>query len=171
MTQTGLSMPIAVREVERSDQRSEAPHEPVVPLGDRCVALVEAGGAVMWSSSGLRNRLARAGTLPAEVGSCCGLLRCAANTGTGEQRCLTRLALADGNGLGPRRWRAADGPDADEATLSAKVVPAAGGAIVVFDLSFLERDDQRGHPTRVADVDVRALGPLSVHIDGRPIGG
>jgi DNA-binding SARP family transcriptional activator len=164
-------MPIAIRELMRSDEQVAMPRESVAAAGDRCMALVEPGGAVMWSSPGLHTRLRVAGALPTQVTSCCGLLRCAANTGTGEQRCLTRLALADGTGLGPRRWRAADGPDSHEATVSAKVVPAAGGAIVVFDLSFLERDDQPTHPTRVADVEVQALGPLSVHIDGRPMDG
>src|SRR3954451_3999772 len=157
-------MPIAMREV-RPQERLPPPHAPAVPSDDRCIALVEAAGVVMWSSPGLNERLAMGPAPPAVTSSCCGLLRCAANTGSGEPRCLTRLALADGNGLGPRRWRAADGPDAYEATLSAKVGHAAAGAIVIFDFSFLERDDQPMHPGRVADVEILALGPLSVHID------
>src|SRR3954447_24832779 len=102
-----MSMPIAMREVPRPAELV-APPQRVPCFGDRCMALIEAGGAVLWSSSGLRRRLTPAGT--ADEGSCCGLLRCAANTGTGEQRCLSRLALADGTGLEPRLWRAADGP-------------------------------------------------------------
>jgi DNA-binding SARP family transcriptional activator len=163
-------MPIAMREV-CPDERLAPPPHPAVPSDDRCMALVEAAGAVMWSSPGLNERLAMAAAPPAAATTCCGLLRCAANTGTGEQRCLTRLALADGTGLDARRWRATDGAGADDATLSAKVVHAAGGAIVVFDLGFLERDEPPGHPTRVADVEVLALGPLSVQIDGRPMDG
>jgi DNA-binding SARP family transcriptional activator len=169
-------MPIAIRGVVPSEEGRVTPRGPlprgsVARVGERCMALVDTAGAVLWSSAGLRDRLAEAGSPDPPGGSCCELLRCAANTGTGEQRCLTRLALADGSGLARRRWRASGDPGADEATLSAKVVPAASGAIVVFDLGFLERDERPVERTPIADVEVLALGRLSVRIDGRPIDG
>jgi DNA-binding SARP family transcriptional activator len=173
-------MPITAREVLRQDRRGpqsvnrehgrpkrRAEREP--PLHERCLALVDAEGTVLWGSGGLHDRLAAAGVPFAERSPCCDVLACAANTGSGGERCLTRLALADGTGLAPRRWRAPDG--AVEAALSAKVVPAASGAIVVFDLGFLDVDVGDVARRPVADVDVRALGPLSVRIDGRPMDG
>jgi DNA-binding SARP family transcriptional activator len=173
-------MPITVQDVLRPEEvRSESVHperrrnqrgiDRERELHQRCLALVDAEGTLLWCSAGLQERLAAAGRPCAEPSSCCEVLACAANTGTGGERCLTRLALADGTGLSPRRWRA---PGSDiAAALSAKVVPAASGAVVVFDLGFLDIDvgDVASHP--VADVEVRALGPLSVRIDGRPMDG
>jgi DNA-binding SARP family transcriptional activator len=164
-------MPIAMREVLCLDEQPMASGSSRAPVSERCMALVDAGGTLLWSSPGLHERLTGTGPPDPEPVSCCALLRCEANTGTGEQRCLTRLAFADGAGLTRRRWRAAPSPDAEEATLSARVVPAASGAIVLFDLAFLERDERPVERTPIADVEVRALGPLSVRIDGRPVDG
>jgi DNA-binding SARP family transcriptional activator len=158
----GQALLAAERETSHTRRRAERGS----PRQERCLAIADTKGTVLWASGGLRKRLAEAGLPFAERDPCCASLACAANTGSGGERCLTRLALADGSGLSPRRWRS---PDADvEAALSAMVVPAASGAIVVFDLGFLDVDVGNVMSRPVADVEVRALGPLSVRIDDRP---
>ena len=159
----------AIPAVEPARLRKGRRAERESPRHERCLAIADDKGIVLWGSAGLRQRLAAAGLPFAERDPCCTALACSANTGSGGERCLTRLALADGAGLSPRRWRS---PDADvEAALAAMVVPAASGAIVVFDLGFLDVDVGHVMNRPVADVEVRALGPLSVRIDDRPMDG
>jgi DNA-binding SARP family transcriptional activator len=124
---------------------------------DGCVAIVDSDGALLWSSGALRRRL------PAPGGDCCATLGCAANTGPGEVRCLTRLALAGAGGLRARRW-GADG------TVSANVVRGASGPIVIFELE-LPEPAASAAPGPAGDVQVHALGPISVRIGARTIDG
>jgi DNA-binding SARP family transcriptional activator len=72
--------------------------------------------------------------------------------------------------LPPRPWRPADGA-APAGTISADVVRAPGGALVVFDLTAPRPADGSTVAPPVADVHVLALGPLSIRIDGQPMDG
>jgi DNA-binding SARP family transcriptional activator len=144
--------------------------------GDACVAIVDGDGMLLWRSSAMRGRLHELGLSCSEGSRCCTALNCAGNTGSGEPRCLTHLALAE-SGLAPRRWRSPlDGAD-DDAAISAQVVRAGGGPILVFDLTFVKGRLNGGAPLLDAgrepagDVQVRALGPLSVRIGGRTMDG
>jgi DNA-binding SARP family transcriptional activator len=134
------------------------------------MAIVDSSGVVLWRSARMGERLQAAGLACEEGSGCCAALGCAANTSAGELRCLTRLAIAGPAGLPPRPWRPAD--DAARAgTISADVVHAPGGALVVFDLTAPRPVGGNTAPPPVADVHVLALGPLSIRIDGQPMDG
>lgn len=133
------------------------------------MAIVDSAGVLLWHSARMAERLEEAGLSCQNGDRCCTTFACAANTGRGEPRCLTRIALSSPAGLAQRRWRPSPG-DQPAGTISAEVVHASGRPIVVFHLAApppLPLD--AGAP--VADVHVLALGALSVRIDGRPMDG
>jgi DNA-binding SARP family transcriptional activator len=123
--------------------------------GVACLAIVEEGGRVLWGSEQLGGPRA-----------CCALLDCAGNTGGGEPRCLTSLALGAGE-IPPRAWRS----DALAGTLAARVVCSLEGPIVVFDLTVHAQSGAPAASQPVPDVYVRALGPLSVRVGDRVLDG
>jgi DNA-binding SARP family transcriptional activator len=141
--------------------------EPQDTAADR-LAIVDGDGMVLWRSAAMSERLATLGLSCEDGDDCCLALGCPANTVLGEPGCLTRLALA-GDGLAPRPWRPRPGaPPAGR--ISADVVHAPGGTLVVFDLATYV-PAARGESDPVADVHVLALGPLSVRINGMTMDG
>jgi DNA-binding SARP family transcriptional activator len=137
------------------------------------VAIADSDGALLWAGGALRWRMQDGGMSGAAGSACCAVLGCAANTTPDEARCLTRLALVE-SGLAARPWRA--GPH-ERGTISAELVRGANGPLVIFELE-LElgaRSSASGRPelpsTPVADVQVLALGPISVRIGGRRVDG
>jgi DNA-binding SARP family transcriptional activator len=134
------------------------------------VAIADGDGALLWTGGALRQRSQGEGVSGAAGSACCAVLGCAANTTPGEARCLTRLALAE-SGLAARPWRA--GPD-ERGMISAELVRGAYGPLVIFELA-LELGARPGPPelpsTPAADVQVFALGPISVRIGGRRVDG
>jgi DNA-binding SARP family transcriptional activator len=128
------------------------------------MAIADPAGEVLWQSAAMQRRL---GATQPEGRSCCELFACEANTAHHEVRCLTELALAGGM-LTNRPWRRTPGAG-PEGTVSAEVVQAPSGPIVIFDLSLAEPAERIASP--VADVHVLALGRLSVLIDGRCMDG
>jgi DNA-binding SARP family transcriptional activator len=136
--------------------------------GVACLAIVDGSGRVLWRRDGLSGPPA-----PHDARGCCTLLNCAGNTASGEPRCLTSLALDSGGELPPRVWRS--GPDAPplEGTLAGHVLRAASGPIVVFDLTLAgERNGAAPAPPEpIADLRVRALGPLSVRVGDKELDG
>ena len=140
-----------------------AQHDPV----HAGVAIADSDGALLWTSGALRQRLREAGITGAAGSSCCAVLGCAANTGPGEGRCLTRLAVAEG-GLEARPWRA--GPH-ESGTISAEIVRRANGPLVIFELELEARRQPEVTCAPLADVHVLALGPVSVRIGDRTVDG
>jgi DNA-binding SARP family transcriptional activator len=130
--------------------------------GVACLAIVDGGGRVLWS----RDPLIGGG-----AHDCCALLDCAGNTVTGEPRCLTTLALDAGGELPPRAWRSPAAAPALEGTLTGRAMRAASGSIVVFDLATDGARSEPAPPEPIADLHVRALGPLSVRIGERWLDG
>ena len=132
------------------------------------VAIADSDGALLWTSGALRQRLHALGVSGAAGSACCAVLGCATNTQLDESRCLTRLALARG-GLAARPWRAGT---RDGGTLAAEVVHGTSGPLVIFELELPDRPASAELPSSpVADVQVLALGPISVRIGDRVIDG
>jgi DNA-binding SARP family transcriptional activator len=131
---------------------------------DDGVVLVEARSGVLWWSDAVQRRIAAAGLLWSRGISCCEALDCARNT-SDAGGCLTRLALANPEGLGPRPWRQERGEQSLRGRISARTVRAAGGDVVVFELRFGNLPDI---PSRASPVEVAALGRLSVTVGGVP---
>jgi DNA-binding SARP family transcriptional activator len=153
----------------RKSRARAAPDGGAAPLDHdgAVMAIADPAGRVLWQSAAMQRRL---GALGPGGRTCCELFACAANTAHREVRCLTRLALAGGS-LADRPWRAS--PDgAPEGHVSAEVVHAPSGPIVLFDLALAEPAERLESVTSpVADVEVMALGRLSVRIDGRCVDG
>jgi DNA-binding SARP family transcriptional activator len=140
---------------------SPAAHDDPARAG---VAIADRDGALLWTSGALRRRIQDG----AAGSACCAVLGCAANTTPGEDRCLTRLALVE-SGLATRPWRG--GPDA-RGTISAELVCGANGPLVIFELELDVHPSASERPsTPAADVQVLALGPISVRIGGRRVDG
>jgi DNA-binding SARP family transcriptional activator len=132
------------------------------------VAIADSDGVLLWTSGPLRQRLHALGASGAAGSACCAVLGCASNTQVGETRCLTRLALARG-GLTPRPWRAGS---RDGGLLTAEVVHGGSGPLVIFELELPARPPGAALPSSpVADVQVLALGPMSVRIGDRLVDG
>jgi DNA-binding SARP family transcriptional activator len=136
---------------------------------NRGQAIVHQDGRILWCSETVREWLA-----PPRSGSarCCELLSCRDNTVTGEPRCLTRLALQAPERLHARRWRSGRAA----AALSAEQLHAFGGPLVIFELQF--HDDRATSADECPrarapgmDLEVRALGPMSVRVGGRSVVG
>jgi DNA-binding SARP family transcriptional activator len=153
----------------RKSRVRSAPEGGAAPLDHdgAALAIADPQGAVLWQSAALRRRLERARP---GARTCCELLACRANTAHREVRCLTRQALAGGS-LEARPWRAT--PDvAPHGHLSAEVIQAPSGPMVLFDLALAEPEERlEGAAGPVADVEVLALGRLSVRIDGQCVDG
>jgi DNA-binding SARP family transcriptional activator len=134
----------------------------VVPsTGGKGEVIVQHDGVVLWCSRFVHDRLDAGGVLVPEGARCCEVLDCSGNTAEGEERCLTRLALANPEPLPERPWRSG----LAAGTISAESLQTSGAAIVIFELEFPDdlgaRADarQRGWDTAF---EVRALGPMSV---------
>jgi DNA-binding SARP family transcriptional activator len=134
---------------------------------NRCQAIVHQDGHILWCSESVRERLAPPRS---DSARCCELLSCRENTARGEPRCLTRLALQAPEPLHARRWRSGRAA----AALSAQQLHEFGSPLVIFELQF--RDDRATsadeRPRAPAmDLEVRALGPMSVRVGGRSVDG
>jgi DNA-binding SARP family transcriptional activator len=129
------------------------------------VVLVDAGGSVVWWSGAMQRHLDSAGLRWSAGMPCCAAL-CEGSSGS-DGGCLTREALAAPQAPVARRWRAGEGAGAVAATITGR--PLGGGrGIVAFELRFAAgRTAASGEP----DVDVSALGRLSLTVAGRPRGG
>jgi DNA-binding SARP family transcriptional activator len=130
-------------------------------------AIVDHHGVVLWCDQTMRERLDAIGVPHSAPARCCEVLNCAGNTARGEPRCLTRLALATPERLRGRRWQS--GPAA--ATISAKPVHAGAAPIVVFELQFRGATADERQCTTETELEVRALGPMSVRVGSRTLDG
>jgi DNA-binding SARP family transcriptional activator len=138
--------------------------------GVACLAIVDGSGRVLWRSDALRARAREADGFAADgARRCCALLNCAGNTADGEPRCLTTLALDAGGELPPREWQSGPAAPRLEGTLAGQALHAASGPIVVFELTLDEA--ATAPPEPVADLQVQALGPLSVRVGDEQLDG
>jgi DNA-binding SARP family transcriptional activator len=133
-------------------------------------ALVNHHGVVLWCSRTVHEQFDAVG-LHLSVGArCCDVLKCRDNTARGEPRCLTRLALAAPDPLRGRLWQSG----LATAMISAQQAPATGSPLVIFELEFRDAVDagaeERGR-VPATGLEVQALGPMHVRVDGRPLGG
>jgi DNA-binding SARP family transcriptional activator len=125
------------------------------------VILVDAGGRVIWWSSGMDAELARAGLRWTPGMRCCDALGC---NGDG---CLTERALAAPDGVAARRWPAARRGGAVDATINARPIRRGGDELVVFEVRFAAGLAGSAPEGAEKDVRVAALGRLSLSVGGR----
>jgi DNA-binding SARP family transcriptional activator len=141
------------------------------PTGSsRGEAIVHHDGVVLWCSPTVREQLDAVGVHLSQGLRCCEVLNCRGNTARGEPRCLTRLALTAPARLRGRRWQSGQAT----ATISAHQLRASGTPIVIFELQFCDaldaRADEGQGPPRT-DLEVQALGPMSVRSGARTLDG
>jgi DNA-binding SARP family transcriptional activator len=121
------------------------------------VVLCDASGRIVWWSGGMAARLTEAGVRWTPGMRCCDALECAQNSPTGGA-CVTRLALLEPDGLPARPWRLR-GRRPLEATMTARMIQAGSGPMVVFEVS-----RRPAQVPEACEVAVAALGRLSVRV-------
>jgi DNA-binding SARP family transcriptional activator len=140
------------------------------------VVLVDEARRIVWWSTDIEHRLEAAGRSFRIGASCCEVLDCARNlSGDEDARCLTSLALDRGRPLPQRPWRT-DGPGGRlSGTVVARRVRAGGGTLVVLEFDFPPDLDHllpdRTRSARGAQLEILALGPLTVGAHGRSLEG
>jgi DNA-binding SARP family transcriptional activator len=126
-------------------------------LGGEGVVLADARGGLVWWSAAMDAALERTG-LRWTLG-----MRCCDAMGCERDDCLTSRALDSPEGVRTRRV----GTDAAgrplESTIVARPIRRGGTDLVVFEVRFGEHVAPAASP----DVEIHALGPMSVTVAGR----
>jgi DNA-binding SARP family transcriptional activator len=125
-------------------------------LGGEGVVLADARGGLVWWSAAMDAALDRAGLRWTLGMRCCDALGCEPDD------CLTRRALESAEGLRTRRARTDAAGRPLESTIVARPIRRDGADLVVFEVRFGE-DVAAASP----DVEIQALGPMSVNVAGQ----
>jgi DNA-binding SARP family transcriptional activator len=127
------------------------------------IVLVDRRGGVFWWSGAMTAALDEAGLDWWHGMSCCEAFGCG-------QDCLTAQALRGRDDPETRHWAAGEGSRAVKATITPRRIRSRGEDLVVVEVRFLPGLIAAATPAAAPerDVEVAALGPLSVTVAGQP---